>query len=213
MWKTLEYISNKTGEKRIFENYEISDTGLIRHKKNKNLRTQYQNKEGSWFLTIKNKGVTYKLFVTRAVLSTYKEKEYFAKATTKHINGDNSDNSIDNLKWITIEECANNEARLKKLKETKEKNDSYAKAVETKRKNGVYEAMVQKRKASDNYKDLIISNKKRGKKVIGRNTEGEIIYELENSAEGRKFGFDPCCIRKCCHGKQKTHKNLLWTFI
>lgn len=56
------------------------------------------------------------------------------------------------------------------------------------------------------------AEEKRTKPVVAKNTLGEVVLTFESAAEAGRNGFTPSCVGDCCHGYQKTHKGLYWSF-
>lgn len=52
--------------------------------------------------------------------------------------------------------------------------------------------------------------KKRNKKVLAYNLNGDFLFELESASYGKKLGFSQGHISACCRGERKTHKNIIW---
>lgn len=108
-----------------------------------------------------------------------------------HINGDKSDNRIENLQLMSKSE----HSRLHNLK-----NKSY--------KNLLKDESRQK------LKEKLINNELLSKRVGRFSKEGELleIYLSTKDAE-RKGEFTNQSISKCCNGKLKTYKGFIWKYL
>lgn len=95
IWKTIEN----------FENYEISNKGNIRSKKNGLLKPQI-NKNGYKEILLYKKQPPLKTLVKsfrihRLVLQTFNPIENSEKLQVNHIDNDRCNNNLDNLEWVT----------------------------------------------------------------------------------------------------------------
>lgn len=57
-----------------------------------------------------------------------------------------------------------------------------------------------------------VTREKAQRRVVAKNTLGEVVLTFESAAEAGRNGFTPSCVGDCCHGYQKTHKGLYWSF-
>ena len=89
-WKTL-----------FFDNgYEVSNLGRLRNKKTKVIAKGTIQKNGYVVVSVNNQN--YRLH--RLVLQTWCPNEDYEELTVDHINGNRSDNRLENLRWATREE-------------------------------------------------------------------------------------------------------------
>ena len=89
-WKTL-----------FFNNgYEVSNLGRLRNKKTKVIAKGTIQKNGYVVVSVNNQN--YRLH--RLVLQTWCPNEDYEELTVDHINGNRSDNRLENLRWATREE-------------------------------------------------------------------------------------------------------------
>ena len=57
------------------------------------------------------------------------------------------------------------------------------------------------------------NRKVQGSRVIGHNPKTGRVLILISQSQGRKFGFAPSCINRCCRGEIKTHKEFKWRLL
>ena len=89
-WKTL-----------FFDNgYEVSNLGRLRNKRTKVIAKGTIKKNGYVDVSVNNQN--YRLH--RLVLQTWCPNEDYEELTVDHINGNRSDNRLENLRWATREE-------------------------------------------------------------------------------------------------------------
>jgi hypothetical protein len=90
-WKLSEMLFNK---------YEVSDTGLIRHVITKKIKKQTLNPCGYYYLTVSLNNKICCIRVHRIVASAFIENpnEY---SDVHHVNGIKTDNSAINLEWCS----------------------------------------------------------------------------------------------------------------
>lgn len=98
IWKTI----------KGFENYEISNIGRIKSKKNGILKPQkniYGYMTIVLYKTEKYKKTTVKQFrIHRLVLETFKPAKNMDKLQVNHIDKNRSNNNLNNLEWTTAKE-------------------------------------------------------------------------------------------------------------
>ena len=89
-WKTLFFDAN----------YEVSNLGRLRNKITKIIHKGTIQKNGYVVVSVNNQN--YRLH--RLVLQTWCPNEDYEELTVDHINGNRSDNRLENLRWATREE-------------------------------------------------------------------------------------------------------------
>jgi hypothetical protein len=91
-----------------YENYEISNTGLIRRKINQKILKQnsIDNVRGYKIVSLYTLGKRYTKYIARLVWSSFNGCD--CEHTVDHIDRDSTNNNIENLRCITHKENSNN---------------------------------------------------------------------------------------------------------
>ena len=108
MIKTLEYYC-ANGTHLIFNKYTIDITGVIRNNKTRKKLSYSKNKEGyNTCSVIDDANSRCTIPVCRAVASTFHGPPPTLAHTADHINRDRNDDTVDNIRWATKKEQADN---------------------------------------------------------------------------------------------------------
>lgn len=126
MWTTLIYINQKDNEEIYFDDYLISDKGEIKHKKNNIIRKHLKNKTGYHYIKVRKNGQSKKIFINRALLSSFKREEYFDGAYAGFVDENIEHLTVTNLQWFNDVELCCKGTRLERIKQTKEKKKHLA---------------------------------------------------------------------------------------
>jgi hypothetical protein len=102
-----------------------------------------------------------------------------------HINTDRGDNRLCNLRLVTSKENKNNTITKKRYRDS------------------------NKGKISEK---LINAINERKKAVCQYTLQGVLVKEWDSACEAERYGFSRNCIKDCCMGRQKTHKNFIWMY-
>lgn len=95
-----------------YPNYEVSNYGKVYNKKTgSEIKTNYCEPTGYYNLSLCNNGLRKTHMIHRIVLMTFIENKQ-NKEQVNHINGDKSDNRLDNLEWATRSENQKHAIRL-----------------------------------------------------------------------------------------------------
>ena len=98
--------------------YEVSNLGNVRNKNTKAVLSQEDTGNGYLYVGIQLPGGGYKKArVHRMVAMTFLEFQRTEERNeVDHINGNKTDNSVDNLRWCTHKENMNNPVTLRKIR-------------------------------------------------------------------------------------------------
>lgn len=117
MWKNIEFNNN----------YEISDTGIVRRKNNKNvLKGCITSGYHSVKLTFENSRQQ-RFYVHRLVAIHFISNNDKNKTFVNHKNGNKMDNRVENLEWVTPRE--NNLHYYQKIQKEKKERKNNGKAI------------------------------------------------------------------------------------
>lgn len=83
-----------------FDNYEISNTGLVRNNKSGRILSDFAQKTGYHSVVLSKEGKQYTKYVHRLVAEAFIDNPE-NKAEINHLNFRKNDNRVDNLKWVT----------------------------------------------------------------------------------------------------------------
>lgn len=102
----------------LHTNYEVSNLGNVRNKNTKVVLSQEDTGNGYLCVGLQmDKGVYKKTRVHRMVALTFLEFQRTEERNeVDHINGNKSDNSVDNLRWCTHKENMNNPVTRRKIR-------------------------------------------------------------------------------------------------
>lgn len=89
-WRTIEY----------FDNFEVSDTGLIRNRHTLKQKAATRQRNGYVSVSLYQNGDRSTKYVHRIVMESFTTPLYGCESV-HHVNGDRSDNRLCNLKWCT----------------------------------------------------------------------------------------------------------------
>ena len=119
----MEKMKNNVQQTEVWKQYldtqyEVSNLGNVRNKNTKVVLSQEDTGNGSLCVGLQmDKGVYKKTRVHRMVAMTFLEfQRTEARNEVDHINGNKSDNSVDNLRWCTHKENMNNPVTRRKIR-------------------------------------------------------------------------------------------------
>lgn len=119
----MEKMENNVQQAEVWKqylhtNYEVSNLGNVRNKNTKVVLSQEDTGNGYLCVGLQmDKGVYKKTRVHRMVAITFLEFQRTEERNeVDHINGNKSDNSVDNLRWCTHKENMNNPVTRRKIR-------------------------------------------------------------------------------------------------
>lgn len=161
--------------------YKISNIGRVKNKLTEEIKKQSDNGNGYKNVNLwkQNKGKTF--YIHRLVAEAFIENT-LNKTEVHHIDSDRSNNTVENLAWVTTKENNNLGKRIERLTNNKRwietRSTSMAKARE---------------------KSIVINSYKT------KFTKGDFVKVFDSLAQGaRELGLDKGCCTRVANGKQ-TH--------
>ena len=119
----MEKMENNVQQAEVWKQYldtqyEVSNLGNVRNKKTKAVLSQEDTGNGYLCVGLQiDKGVYKKTRVHRMVAMAFLESQRTEERNeVDHINGNKSDNSVDNLRWCTHKENMNNPVTVRKIR-------------------------------------------------------------------------------------------------
>ena len=119
----MEKMENNVQQTEVWKQYldtqyEVSNLGNVRNKNTKVVLSQEDTGNGYMCVGLQmDKGVYKKTRVHRMVAMTFLEFQRTEERNeVDHINGNKSDNSVDNLRWCTHKENMNNPVTRRKIR-------------------------------------------------------------------------------------------------
>ena len=119
----MEKMENNVQQAEVWKQYldtqyEVSNLGNVRNKKTKAVLSQEDTGNGYLCVGLQmDKGVYKKTRVHRMVAMAFLEFQRTEERNeVDHINGNKSDNSVDNLRWCTHKENMNNPVTRRKIR-------------------------------------------------------------------------------------------------
>ena len=119
----MEKMENNVQQTEVWKQYldtqyEVSNLGNVRNKNTKAVLSQEDTGNGYLCVGLQiDKGVYKKTRVHRMVAMTFLEFQRTEERNeVDHINGNKSDNSVDNLRWCTHKENMNNPVTRRKIR-------------------------------------------------------------------------------------------------
>lgn len=221
--------------------YFITPDGKCYNSKTgKYLKGQINCKNGyiSFNITMPN-GEKKRIYAHRAVAEAYIENSFpTTKIEVNHIDGNKTNNYIDNLEWVTKEENAqhalNNELRkfdhIFCFNKDKELVAEYINVSEASKAVGLSKSMIFQELQKDVKslsggfywsKEKVLKetreykNLGKAKEVYQYDLNGKFINKYRSTGEAaRSLGLKSGShIGECCRGKIKTYKNFVWKYV
>lgn len=215
-FKLKEYATETWKDMEINPNYQVSNLGNIRNKKNGSILRQQDNGKGYKLVCIRINKKQRMLYVHRLVAYAFCKKAT-GKDYVDHINGIRDDNRFINLRWCTPKENSNYElARINasnSLKIAMNRPETKERLSAAMRK--VFSNPIIRKKISDAAKN----NRKKGiyknqeKKVAMLYPNGEIEKEYTTLSSVKNDGFDPSFVCKVCQKKKEYAYGRKWIYV
>lgn len=159
-----------------FPNYSISDEGHIRNDVTDHVRKNKTDRYGYSFVNLKKGGKTYSRSIHGLVAKAYLSKPE-GKDEINHIDGNKSNNSVENLEYVTRSE-----------------NIKHAFATGLNKHNGYIPSMKGHKNPHQGYNKKPI-------RCVDTNEEFGSISECANEMD-----LNPKHVGDVIHGRRKTHK-------
>lgn len=220
--------------------YAITDDGKVwsYHKKHYKDLQEYQ-KTGYKFVTLfkNSKG---KIHLIHRLVAEAFIPNHENKTCIDHINTIRTDNRVENLRWCTHKENANNILTKKHLsdsrkgiklsEETKQKMSESHKGKYLGKKNpffGKHHTEEVKKLFSERMKKMInenldlkkqyeenrkIAHRKMFKPKYQYDLNNKLVKIWDNYDEFINSDYNTKCVRRCCKGERKTYKGYIWSY-
>ena len=190
--------------------YEVSNLGRVKSLKrgkcnNEKLLKLREGNRGGYLVVIlykDKKRTTYNVhkLVAMTFIPNPENKPFI-----DHINTIRTDNRVENLRWVTERENANNELTKKHISESKK---GHKVSEETKKK---ISTINKGRKLTDIQKNKLGESHK--KKVVQLNKDtNELIKIWDSIKDAKIIGGFSSNISSCCKGKRKTSDGYKWMY-
>ena len=207
--------------------YQISNMGIVKRllsikcKKERLVAVTRDLKKGYCRIMLSKEGKSRRFLIHR-LLAEHFIPNINNKPCIDHINGDRSDNRLENLRWCTHKE--NNNFPLAKLRNsesqkascTEERRRKMSKRMIEYMKNPEHRRLIsEKRKLNWLNPEYVEMQKQRHKKkvVCQYDLEMNFIQEFISINEAsRTTGVNNSSIIRCCKGNVKTAGNFLWRY-
>jgi len=199
--------------------YEVSDWGRVKSVK-KGIILSLNKKDGngypqsSLWKNGKYKPIDNHILVAKAFIPNPENKPCI-----DHINGDKSDNRVENLRWVTYKENMANPETYKKVKGAnigRKHTDEWKKKMSEIMKEiapfkGRHHTDEWKKKFSEMFtgRSKVYNRKKIAQIDMAT---GEVISFFDCINDAVKKGYTQSSISQCCQGKRKTHKGCIWKY-
>lgn len=218
-----------------FENYQITDDGMVWSKKNNKWLKQTKDRNGYLAVCIYGNNGILKLKKIHRLVAEAFIPNLDGKPCVDHKNTVKTDNRVDNLQWCTYAENNRNELTRLHLSEAlkgKTVSDNTRKKLSEIRK-GKRLSEETRKKLSDIHKGkklteehkIKISEAHKGKphpiqknnpliskKVYQYTLEGEFVRKWDSVNECARNGYSLGHVAACCRGERHTHKGYIWKY-
>lgn len=183
-------ISGYEGLYKVSENGEVFSFTNTRERRQSNgrLLQSYTDHNGYKVLSLSKHGKSRKYYVHRLVAEAFLEK-IEGKNCVDHIDCNPSNNSVQNLRWVTPKENTNNNITIQRLRDSYKKKSRSNKIVETMQKNGY------------------------AKYVYQFDINGNLLARYSTASDAQRItGISSTSIRENCMGKIRHAGGYVWSY-
>lgn len=231
MWKTI-VVDN------IITDYEVSDDGRVRNIDTKReLKKQFGN--GYWHCTIQINKHPKRCRIHRLVALAFIPNPD-SKPFVNHKDGDRTNNSVENLEWVTPSENTRHAVEKGLFQSGRNrpviqydmdgnKMLCFQSITEAEKETGTSVSKItlccqRKRRSANDFQWRYADDKQdvekiqkkwwSGKKVAQYDINGNFIAMYDSYSDAaRAVNGQNSCICLCCDGRQKTHKGYVWKIV
>jgi len=180
-----------------FDNFEVSNTGIVRNKNTKREKGQSVNERGYKRVTFYKNNKNINKYIHRLVAEAFIPNPE-NKPTVNHEDGNKNNNCVDNLSWATYSEQMQHALKVGLIK-IGEESPCYNKKMS--------DEVRKKMKISRN-KNKSIYNKR----INQYDMEGNFIKEWESINDAIRY-YNNKAIEFCCVGKRNSASGYKWKFV
>lgn len=160
-------------------------------KEKEKMKEHYISREGYPCVTLCKERKSRSYFVHRLLAQAFIPNPD-NKPFVDHIDTNKENFSLDNLRWVTAKENANNPKTLQHCRENTYTENSLRKRIETRKERGCKSAP---------------------RMVFQYSKEGDFVSEYESSSEAeRQTGINACSIALVCKGKRYSAGGYIWSY-
>lgn len=186
IWKDIKgyenlYQVSNMGRVKSLERIIIRCDNKTQTIKEKILKTRIGN-NGYYTIILSKKGEIKKIDIHRLIAIAFIPNPD-NKPCIDHINGDRTDNRIENLRWVTQKENINNPISISKMKK------------------------------NHHLKNTFGAEHPLSKPILQFTLDGKLVRKWDSAVDIKKeLGFNNCHISSCCNGKRKTANGYIWKY-
>jgi hypothetical protein len=182
-----------------YPNYEILEIGVVRNIKTGRIIEGSAGSKGYIIVKLYNNGKAKTVKMHRLVAEAF-IPNLDNKPQVNHIDGVKSNNSVDNLEWVTNGENG------------KHAYDNGLRIMTDEWKSKISKSNTGKKKTQEAI-DKIRKNNSQSKSVIQLDLDGLFVNRFSSTKEAeRETGIRSSNISNCCHGKRRQAKGFKWVF-